>query len=123
MAKNGLSIRDKKGLKKALAKRSEPKPAMKKIVTYWGTQLQERTIRNAVFVKGYQTGNLRRSITGKIENVPDGYKYVVLSPAEYSYYLEHGTRYMSAQPFMGPAFRSVAPMFEDGIKRIKELSK
>lgn len=120
MARSGMSVRDN-GLFRALERRSNPTAAMKRTTIYWGTKLEERTKRNAVFVKGYQTGNLRRSIIGRGESVQGGYRYKVLSPVEYAYYLEHGTRFMEAQPYMGPAFHEIEPQFIDGIESIREL--
>ncbi|MCG2138256.1 hypothetical protein BUY68_02895 [Staphylococcus epidermidis] len=54
-----------------------------------------------VFVKGYSTGNLARMIkhanTGHLE-------YEITSKAGYSGFLEYGTRYMNAEPFMHPVY-------------------
>lgn len=52
---------------------------------------------NAVFVKGYSRGHLKRSITsGQAEK---GIGAHIKSPAYYSGWVENGTRYMDAQPF------------------------
>ncbi|MBH9580882.1 hypothetical protein DOS62_06665 [Staphylococcus felis] len=54
-----------------------------------------------VMNKGYWTGNLWRMIdyekTGHLE-------YTVTSNAAYSGFLEFGTRYMEAEPFMWPTY-------------------
>lgn len=48
------------------------------------------------------TGYLRRSINMKL--IDGGYAGVVGPTANYAPYLEYGTRYMSARPFVRPAF-------------------
>lgn len=54
-----------------------------------------------VFVKGYTTGNLARMLnhanTGHLE-------YEITSKAGYSGFVEYGTRYMNAEPFMRPVY-------------------
>ena len=122
MARGAINV-NSGDLTRMLHRRSNPQPAIKRITIYWGTKLNEQAKRNAVFVKGYQTGNLRRSIIGKGEGVGGGFKYKVLSPVEYAYYLEHGTRHMEAQPYMGPAFRDIKGQFLDAIENIRELSQ
>ncbi len=52
---------------------------------------------------GYvRTGRLRRSI--RREKVAPG-KHVVIADTPYARYVEYGTRYMIAQPFMAPSIR------------------
>lgn len=54
------------------------------------------------------TGNLRRSIALNV----NGNRAIIRSNANYSGYLEYGTRYMKAQPYLRPAVEEVAPVFE-----------
>lgn len=54
------------------------------------------------------TGNLRRSITLDV----NGSRAIIRSNANYSGYLEYGTRYMRAQPYLRPAVEEVRPIFE-----------
>lgn len=85
----------------------------------------ERTIKNgknqAVLIKAgndvlrraqtkapADTGHLRRGITLKI----NGNKAIIRSNANYSGYVEYGTRYMEAQPYLRPAVEEVRPIFE-----------
>jgi HK97 gp10 family phage protein len=51
------------------------------------------------------TGNLRNSIGA--HKLADG-QWEVRADAEYALYVEMGTRYMAAQPFMQPALDTVA---------------
>lgn len=60
------------------------------------------------------TGELRRGIKGSFK----GQSYEVVSTKAYSGYVEYGTRFMSAQPFMKPAFEDAKEHFERKIKRI-----
>ena len=50
------------------------------------------------------TGRLRSSIYSE----PDGPDVIVGASAEYAAYVEYGTRYQHAQPFMTPAIHAVA---------------
>lgn len=64
------------------------------------------------------TGELRRSIKGRVEN--DGLAGEVQAHKEYAPYVEYGTRFMRAQPYMKPAFKKVSKEF---IKDIEKLVK
>lgn len=56
------------------------------------------------------TGNLRRSIV--MESPQDGgFTVEVTARADYSGYVEYGTRFMKAQPFMEPAHDKEKPRF------------
>lgn len=61
------------------------------------------------------TGFLRRSIIMKLEY--DGFQGKVKPMASYAPYLEYGTRFQSAQPFIGPAFNYQKLIF------IKEMTR
>ena len=63
------------------------------------------------------TGNLRNSINTDIVN--NGLTGIIHAAAEYAAYVEFGTKRMSAQPYMLPAFREVEPEF---IKAWSELA-
>lgn len=61
----------------------------------FGDYAEGQIKENAVFVKGYSTGNLKRQINN--QHLPMSAS--IKSPAYYSGWVEHGTRYMDAQPF------------------------
>lgn len=63
------------------------------------------------------TGNLRASIHTEIEPL----KGEVGTNVEYATYVECGTRYQDAQPYLEPAYLKNKDKIADGIK--KELSK
>lgn len=63
-----------------------------------GAQLQKTAQKNAPI----DTGNLRQKIT--LEITDGGKTAEVESTAEYGAYVELGTRFMKAQPYLKPAF-------------------
>ncbi|WP_432368683.1 HK97-gp10 family putative phage morphogenesis protein [Staphylococcus chromogenes] len=68
-----------------------------------------------VMIKGYWTGNLSRMI----ETTRNGkLSYTVSSDAKYSGFLEYGTRYMNAEPFMYPVYFEIARELR---KELKDL--
>lgn len=73
-------------------------------------EMSKAAMRNAPV----DTGHLKRSI------VPDVTDLVgrVTPTAEYAPYVEFGTRFMSAQPFMGPAFQAQRSKFLSDLQRI-----
>ena len=89
---------------------------VKQIIRKHGAELNQGVVRNAVFTRGYSTGQTRRSIHLTFHN--NGLEARVKPSTEYSPYLEHGTRFMSAQPFVGPAFNSQKEKFKNDIERL-----
>ena len=74
-----------------------------------GAELQTLMTRNANFVKGYATGTTKRSIRCTATVEPTTY---------YSPYLEYGTRFMSAQPFVRPSFNIQKEIFKRDLKKL-----
>lgn len=62
------------------------------------------------------TGFLRRSIIFGLSN--GGFSGSSTAGAEYAPYLEYGTRFMNAQPFMGPAYRIQKEIFKRDMDRL-----
>ncbi len=87
---------------------------VKTAVKYHTASLTEKAQRRAPV----DTGFLERSITQKIEN--DGLTGIVTAGAEYAGYVELGTRFMSAKPYMEPSFNEVKPAFIKDLERIKK---
>ncbi len=75
------------------------------------TKLKSSAIKHAVFTGGrtgkYTTGATRRSIASEYQPTQGKVK----ATTHYSGYLEVGTRFMSAQPFMKPAMEEIIPDF------------
>lgn len=82
---------------------------VERIVRLNGSELHRRMQGKADFKKGYQTGTTKRSIGLDIKN--GGMTAEVEPQTEYSPYLEYGTRFMEAQPFVQPAFEEQAKQF------------
>lgn len=101
---------------------------VKRVVRHNGAQLQDKMQTKADFKKGYQTGTTKRSIFLEIEDsgltAAVGPGETPLNPesglpaTEYSPYLEYGTRYMEAQPFVRPAHEEQAEKFKQDMQRL-----
>lgn len=89
---------------------------VKKVVKHHGGALQEKIVKNADFKKGYQTGATKDSIGLEIQD--GGMTAESGAKTEYSPYLEYGTRFMDAQPFVKPAFDAQAPLFKNDLNRL-----
>lgn len=63
-----------------------------------------------------RTGNLRNS--GRVEPGDDQYSRYVHFTAEYAAYVEFGTRFMSARPFLTPAVEHHRRSFQDGFSAL-----
>ena len=91
---------------------------VKNAVKLNGSELQRKTMRNASFDKGYQTGTTKRSIN--LEITDGGLVATVAPTTDYSMYLEFGTRFMSAQPFVGPSYHPQKAIFLKDLMRLVE---
>ena len=106
----GLEKREKK-LKKNITLDD-----VKRVVRNNGSQLQSKMQGNADFKKGYQTGTTKRSIGLEIQD--GGFTAEVGPETEYSPYLEYGTRFMEAQPFIKPAHEEQKQKFKQDMQRL-----
>lgn len=101
---------------------------VKRVVRHNGTLLQQNMQRKADFKKGYQTGTTKRSIGLEFEDagltVVSGSIDPVTNPesglpaTEYSPYVEYGTRYMEAQPFVRPAYEEQKEKFKSDMQKL-----
>lgn len=89
---------------------------VKRVVRHNGSQLQKRMQGKADFRKGYQTGQTKRSIGLEIKD--SGFTAQVGPETEYSPYLEYGTRFMEAQPFIKPAYDEQKEKFVRDMKKL-----
>ena len=89
---------------------------VKKVVRTHGAQLQRKMQAKADFTKGYATGTTKRSIGLEIQD--SGFTASVGPETEYSPYLEYGTRFMDAQPFVKPAYDEQKEKFERDMKKL-----
>lgn len=102
-------------LEKAL-KQNATLDDVKKVVRHHGSELQERMQEKADFTKGYATGTTKRSIG--LEMKDGGFTAEVAPETEYSPYLEYGTRFMEAQPFVAPALNEQAAKFKADLGKL-----
>ena len=109
-------------LKKVLIKNADLND-VEKVVRKNGEQLQKKAQRNAQFKGHYEgkefvkpTGNLKKSIGLEITN--GGFNAEVEPTAEYAAYVELGTRFMDAQPYLKPAFDEQSIKFESDMKKL-----
>lgn len=89
---------------------------VKRVVRTNGSQMQKQMQTNADFDKGYQTGTTKRSIDLEIKN--GGFTAEVEPGTHYSPYLEYGTRFMGAQPFVKPAYNSQKIKFKRDLNKL-----
>jgi HK97 gp10 family phage protein len=89
---------------------------VKRVVRDNGYELQDKIIENADFTQGYQTGETKRSISLEIQ---DGGMAAEAGPeTDYSPYVEYGTRFMEAQPFVRPAFDEQKELFKKDMQKL-----
>lgn len=65
-----------------------------------------------------RTGNLRRSITMQVDNIPGGIEAAVGTNVDYGPHVENGTSRMAPQSFLGPALDRHAHQLSDGLARL-----
>ena len=76
------------------------------------SQAQQTAMRLAAV----DTGFMKRSITMRIDIT--GLAGYITAGADYSPYVEFGTRYMDSQPFMRPAASEQAPIFINDLRNL-----
>lgn len=89
---------------------------VKRVVKQNGSELQEKIQRNADFKMGYQTGETKRSVGLEIKD--SGFTAESGPKTEYSPYLEFGTRFMDAQPFVKPAYEEQVKQFKADMQKL-----
>lgn len=89
---------------------------VKKVVRHNGARLQQSMQGKADFTRGYATGQTKRSIYLEVED--NGLTAKVAPETEYSPYLEYGTRFMTPQPFVNPAFNEVKTQFLSDMQKL-----
>ena len=107
----GVKIVGLEKLQKKLKKNARMED-VKRVVRHNGSQLQ------ADFSKGYQTGATKRSVG--LDMKDNGLTAESGPTTEYAEYLEYGTRFMEAQPFIKPAFDKQAEKFKRDMKKLTE---
>lgn len=85
---------------------------VKTVVQYHGSEMQ--TTANLICPK--DTGNLAASIT--LELTDGGFTAEVEPHTNYAGYVEWGTRYMDAQPYIKPAFMQQSARFKSDLSKL-----
>lgn len=111
----GVKIKGLDKLDRALAKNASLQE-VKKVVRRHGLAMQRQMVDNADFARGYQTGQTKRSIHGAAED--GGLTYACGPTTEYAPYVNWGTRFMDAQPFVTDAFEDEKPKFLEDLKKL-----
>lgn len=89
---------------------------VKRVVLHNGQEMQQKIVENADFKMGYQTGATKRSIRGETEDM--GLTYVAGPTTEYSEYVNWGTRFMDAQPFVTDAYNEQKKKFKKDMDKL-----
>lgn len=108
----GIKLTGVKAFRDVLEKRSRAQELVRPVVKYHGSQLQQNAQRYAPV----DTGNLKRSI--RLEIKDSGMTAEIAATAEYAPYVEYGTRFMLAQPYMQPAFLRQKDKFISDLKKV-----
>lgn len=108
-----LKIKGAKALKKQLTEDAELK-LVKRLIQYHTGQLNTKALEKAPV----DTGFLKRSLTVAMED--DGMTGRVKATADYAGYVEKGTRFMAAKPYLEPSLNEVKPGFLDDLKRMRK---
>lgn len=89
---------------------------VKRAVERNGKALQRNMQSKADFRMGYQTGQTKRSIG--IEILDGGMTAEVGPETDYAPYVEYGTRFMEAQPFVRPAEQDQREKFKRDMQKL-----
>ena len=87
---------------------------VKRVVRHNGAEMQTKAQQNAPV----DTGTLKRSIG--LEITDNGMSAEVEPTAEYAPYVELGTRFMEAQPYLKPAFEEQSKEFRKDMQKLVE---
>ena len=87
---------------------------VKRVVRHNGAGMQTKAQQNAPV----DTGTLKRSIG--LEITDSGMTAEVRPTADYAPYVELGTRFMEAQPYLKPAFDDQKEKFKKDMKKLVE---
>lgn len=106
-----MRIRGGSALRRAL-RDAQNTDAIKEVVALNGTEMTQTAQRLAAV----DTGDMKRSIRMEVEN--NGFQVGVQANMEYDQYVELGTRFQEAQPFIKPAFDEQKEKFIDDLNNL-----
>lgn len=104
-------------LRAALLAKADP-AILKRVVRMNAAELQERMQRqtSVSFKKGYSIGDTKKSIRTRMSD--EGLTATVGPTTSYAPYVEYGTRFMDAEPFVAPAFHVQQEVFRRDIEKV-----
>lgn len=108
---NTISIRGIKDLEAKL-KRNATLNDVKKIVKLNGAEMNKAAVRKVPVDSGF----LKRSIIFQMSD--NGFSAGSIAQAHYAPYVEYGTRFMAAQPFMYPSYLAQKNQFLADLRRL-----
>lgn len=91
---------------------------VKRVVRHNGSQMQSKIQKNADFKMGYATGTTKRSVNLQI--AANGLEASSEPQTEYAPYVEWGTRFMSAQPFVRIGFAEQKEKFKRDMQKLTD---
>ncbi|MDT2600992.1 HK97 gp10 family phage protein [Enterococcus hulanensis] len=94
-----------------LQQKGKMEQAIHQEVVRSGMRVEKRAKQLAPFDTGWLSNTIYSFESGRLRTN-------VVSPAEYSIYVEEGTRYMAAQPFLFPAVKEEFPRFMKNMRKI-----
>lgn len=89
---------------------------VKKTVQQNGQELRSKIEAKAEFTQGYQTGQTKGSVNLEIKD--GGFTAESGPTTEYAPYVENGTRFMEAQPFVHPALEEQSAKFKRDMQKL-----
>lgn len=113
----GIEFKGIDKLQKKLKKNTNME-SVKRVVKFHGGQLAEKMKAQTQqsFKKGYSTGDTASSIN--VEITDGGLEARVGPTTDYSEYVEYGTRFMEAEPFVRPALDAQKDKFKSDLKKL-----
>lgn len=96
----------------------ENRDAVRTVIAKNGNQLNEKmkTHMRDAYIKGYSTGDTAGSVNTVIAG--DGLTAFVGPTTNYAMYVEYGTRFMTAEPAVRPAFEEQVPIFKSDMEAL-----
>lgn len=113
---NIIKITGTKELQRALMAKANPK-GIQSAVRANTLELQQKIMRQTsiAYIKGYSQGNTKRTTQF---DFPAQFIGEAGITRYYNPYTEFGTRYMSAEPVVGPAAKMQTPIFISDLKKL-----
>ena len=109
-----------RALREAIKKASNPRPVLQAIVRHDTAELAKnvKLETRTAFTKGYSQGDTARSTRASFED--GGLTGIVEPQTAYAAYVQYGTRFMDAEPFMTRPFMQAFADFENHIREMAE---